>query len=589
MAHVSENSRKLLLTCSTVSELNQLSSLKYRTAKVFFFVLPFGRASYDAEIGHDHLKFLTEFCDQIREDSTVCILTSPPDGASLISVIGDVMKFRHWIVVKTVRNTTEYTKGTLPKSHAALLIFTKYSSGLKHTKTRIRYTYCPACGKTTKDYGGKKHLYHADGTAISDVWRDVEWDPQRGIENIADRLRDFFGLKPYREMRLLDFRECSELQPRHVPQKGRSASVITANLRNGRKLPSKLIHGDCIDALKSIPNDSVDFCFADLPYNLRKRYYRWKDDIKTVEYFAWCDRWLSELFRVLKPGCTLAVLNIPLWAARHYEYLSSIMNFQNWIAWDALSFPVRKIMPAHYGILCFSKGSARPLPGLSLPRPEDAVYLSSKRESFCNRQSCVTSRRENGIADRTALDDLWHDVYRLMHNSQRVSHPCQLPPLLMRRLYALFTYETELILDCFNGAGTSTLVAEQMHRRFIGIEISKRFHNLSAKRHRQLARGEDPFSRQSSIPRVKNSSVQRLPKQKYEISKKTLQLEIKRIANRIGRLPTYRDVVDHSTHPAEYFRNYFVSWGEVCAAARTTGMAETRAQSEKHPSINLRG
>jgi site-specific DNA-methyltransferase (adenine-specific) len=75
-------------------------------------------------------------------------------------------------------------------------------------------------------------------------------------------------------------------------------------------------------------------------------------------------------------------------------------------------------------------------------------------------------------------------------------------------------------LDCFNGAGTSTLVAQQMNRRFIGIELSLDYHEIALKRHEQLSEGIDPFGKVNTIPSVKNSSVERLPKQKYKVSKK---------------------------------------------------------------------
>jgi site-specific DNA-methyltransferase (adenine-specific) len=179
-----------------------------------------------------------------------------------------------------------------------------------------------------------------------------------------------------------------------------------------------------------------------------------------------------------------------------------------------------------------------------------------------------------GVSDRGEISDLWHDIHRLKHNSRRVDHPCQLPPLLMRRLFALFTKPGESVLDCFNGAGTSTLVAQRMGRKFTGIELSEKYHQLALERHEQIARGEDPFGKRESVPQAKNSRVERLPKQKYAVSKKTLQLEIRQIARHLGRLPSREDVQTLSKYPLEYYERYFISWGEVCAAARTTGMSE---------------
>jgi site-specific DNA-methyltransferase (adenine-specific) len=147
----------------------------------------------------------------------------------------------------------------------------------------------------------------------------------------------------------------------------------------------------------------------------------------------------------------------------------------------------------------------------------------------------------------------------------------------MRRLFALFTKPGELIIDCFNGAGTSTLVAQEMRRRYLGIELSKRFHNLAVRRHENLSRGVDPFGKTAAIPKVKNSNIERVAEQEYKVSKKALQLEAKRIAVKMGRLPTREDLIVHSTHPIEYYSEYFRNWSEVCAAARLAISDEVRA------------
>jgi site-specific DNA-methyltransferase (adenine-specific) len=342
------------------------------------------------------------------------------------------------------------------------------------------------------------------------------------------------------------------------------------------KSGQRLTNGDCLRELKKIPNNSIDFCFADPPYNLEKKYDDYNDSLELREYFAWCDKWLSELGRVLKPGRTVAVLNIPLWAIRHYQQLCKDLTFQSWIVWDAMGLPVRMIMPSHYSIICFSKGQSRLLPGLIGDRlaENELESLLPLKEFFCLRASCINARTKKKIDDREGLSDLWYDIHRLKHNTRRVEHPTQLPPMLMRRLFSVFTEESETILDCFNGSGTSTLVAQQMGRQFIGIEISERYHKLAEKRHHELSLGRDPFGKKVVIPKAKNSRVPRLPKQQYKVSKKALQLEVRRIAQMLNRLPTRDEVKAIGKYPIKYYDEYFISWGEVCAAARTTGMSE---------------
>src|SRR5438034_4328657 len=89
------------------------------------------------------------------------------------------------------------------------MIFTQYKGSLKHTKTRLAYTYCPFCRKTTKDYGGKKHLYNKYSTLISDVWRDINinFNFNELPLGLIERLGDLFGLPEYETINIYDERE----------------------------------------------------------------------------------------------------------------------------------------------------------------------------------------------------------------------------------------------------------------------------------------------------------------------------------------------------------------------------------------------
>ena len=133
------------------------------------------------------------------------------------------------------------------------------------------------------------------------------------------------------------------------------------------------------------------------------------------------------------------------------------------------------------------------------------------------------------------------------------------------------------MLDPFNGAGTTTLCADGMERRYIGIELSQRYHELARARHQMLHDGGDPFAKVARVPAAKNSRVQRAGNVRYAVPKKTLQLEVRRVSQLLGgRLPSRSELLQHGRYPIRYYDQYFASWGEVCAAARTTGMSERR-------------
>lgn len=541
------------------------------SANVEFIILPHYKSLEAISKKENLYKDLNSFISKTNKNSTIAILSSPVFASDFCTQLSHDSHLKLWIAIELEIPVKH--KDYLSEQHGALLILTRYKGGLNHTKTRIGYTYCPTCDKTTKDYGGKKHLYHEFGTLMSDVWRDIRIDFEKFPKDVSTRLADLFGLPEYQAVNIYDQREF------YKPSGKKHKYLEFHSEENYYSDKSVLLNGDCIEQLKSIPDNSIDFCFADPPYNLKKKYESWDDGIDIQEYFDWCDKWLSELARVLKPGRTLAVLNIPQWCVRHFKHLNTILDYQDWIVWEGLSMPVRMIMPAHYSILCFSKGKPRPLPGIERKINSALEYKSIQAlsEDFCIRPNCISKRKRLKTKDTELTSNIWWDIHRLKHNSRRVDHPCQLPPTFMYRLISLFTNEGEFVLDPFNGAGTTTLTAQQLNRKYVGIELSDYYHNITIQRHKELDLGIDPFRKNNDdYPKAKNSRVERLKKQKYQVSKKVLQLEIRTISAAIGHIPTKEEVKQHSKFPIEYFENYFIDWGEVTAAARTTGMTEHR-------------
>lgn len=569
--HLSENVIKL----KEQKVEGKLEELKPKSSNVEFIILPYYKSIEGVPNRIKLFETLNGFIISSPENSTIAILTSPILAADFCTQLNHTAHLKLWVAVK-LEKPVEH-KDYLSEQHAALLIITRYKEGLKHTKTRIGYSYCPCCNKTTKDYGGKKHLYHEFGTLISDVWRDISVGFEAYPTAIVNRLTDLFGLPEYKFVNVYDQRD------NYKPINKEHSFIQFPQTESFYSNNSLLLYGDCIEQLKSIPGNSIDFCFADPPYNLKKKYESWDDGIDIQKYFEWCDKWLSELARILKPGRTLAVLNIPQWCIRHFKYLNTILDYQDWIVWEGLSLPVRMIMPSHYSILCFTKGKPRALPGISKSNHlqlENRV-VETFAENFCIRPNCIAKRKRLKIKDAELVTNIWWDIHRLKHNSRRVDHPCQLPPMFMYRLISLFTNEGELVLDPFNGVGTTTLTAQQLKRKYVGIELSDYYHNITTQRHKELDLGIDPFRKNDDEkPKAKNSRVERLKKQKYQVSKKILQLEVRAISKSIGHIPTKEDVIRHSKYPIEYFENYFIDWGEVTAAARTTGMTENRKNGD---------
>ncbi len=514
------------------------------------------------------LRLTTRIASLLHPDAVLVIFDASSRLPLHHAVLADRMEYKFWFVVRQDHSTREdpseqhVDHGIFSSEHAGFLIYTRSKKPLRHADLRIAYEYCPACGRTTKDYGGKKHLYHAFGTLTSDVWKDIAVDPADPFpKRVIRRVRDLLAVPPRRRMVCLaveSIEEASRLSlpdpaweslfpgaPNHLESPGstpsrpaspQSPASARATLRTGT-----LVHGDVLQVLGALPPDSVDFVFADPPYNLSKQYASYGDSLEARQYFDWCDRWIEALERILVPGGCLSILNLPLWSIRHFLSLNRAMRFRNWIAWDALSQPVRRIMPAHYGIVIFEKpgGNAQPPPGnrfLSHAEHQALRHLGADPGSilepfeyrYCLRPGCRRRRVAEGRDPRRPLTDLWTDIHRLKHNTQRHDHPCQLPPQFLGRLILTHTRPGDLVLDPFNGVGTTTLCSAALGRRFLGVEIDQRYHEAALARHFQLERGENPFDKRppGSVPSVKNNLTPRSSNRGTPVTKRALQLEL---------------------------------------------------------------
>lgn len=517
------------------------------------------------------------------------------------ALLADLLHYQVDFAVRIVPGDKECfgkIKGTasswrLPGGHAGLLISTRKPGKLPHADLRIAYEMCPVCGKTTKDYGGRRHLYPAFGTLTSDVWRDVVLPADAVFpEVLIARVAKLLSVAPRRSLLVLG------VDREHPPvvdgdemcwsaafPDDRNSTMphpVSACMTHKHDFPEgRLVCGDALSALEDIKPDSVDFIFADPPYNLAKAYSDYRDSLETRAYFSWCDDWLTRLERVLRPGRVLAVLNTPLGAMRHFLHLHRTLRLVNWIAWDALSRPARRIMPAHYGLILFEKNDSKA--GASLPdgffAPDSAAYpfvppleelLRPLPPEFCLRSTCRGRRAATEARYRGDLTDLWTDIHRLKHNTQRRDHPCQLPPRLLWRLIALYSRPGEVVLDPFNGIGTTTLCAAMMKRGFLGIERDEQYHALAVRRHEALQGGKDPFAKLPSgaVPAVKNNTTPRAKKSAGSVRKRELQLEIRRLTRELNRIPEREEVSRLGRYPLQLYDASFRSWSEAVASAR---------------------
>lgn len=473
--------------------------------------------------------------------------------------------YNFWISIRTKLNKKNET--SLNNETKSLIIFSKSTKPLKINKIRLPYTYCPACHKTTKDYGGKKHLFHEYGTLMSDVWKDFTVNQLDFLpKNMTTRLFDMLVTQENTSVTSIslenvDFNSIES-------QQTLSNLVDSTKNSNAENKINSIITGDSIEELKKIKSNSIDYIFTDPPYNIKKKYHSYTDDLTIEDYFNWCDMWLKECIRILKPGKFLTILNLPLWCVRHYSFLKNYSYLSSWTTWEALSRPVRNIMPANYTLLTVRKpgGSTK----INYPTSDD---LLPEKDYYCSRKSCKNKR----IKQLKPLSDLWTDIHRVKHNSNRYNHPTQLPPLLLKRLISIYSERDDIVLDCFNGVGTTTLSADILGRRYIGIELEKEYTEVTKERHTMILNGDNPFKK-NDIPsnlKTKNNDEKRMvSKNDSTFTKKFIQLQIKKLSKELGRMPSKEDALNNLNIPEHIYDEKFKNWSEVLSAAKTTGIQE---------------
>jgi len=153
MAHWSENAQRSQVQEYRLRRSEAIEAYLPQEPAVCLFLLPYGRTDAVARQSEALYQRISSFCARLHAESVVAILTSPPDAARLLPFLEKQLRFQLWIAVKVAPESA--LPALIPNRHAALMILTRYRRSLVHTKTRIQYTYCPACGRTTKDYGGK--------------------------------------------------------------------------------------------------------------------------------------------------------------------------------------------------------------------------------------------------------------------------------------------------------------------------------------------------------------------------------------------------------------------------------------------------
>lgn len=259
---------------------------------------------------------------------------------------------------------------------------------------------------------------------------------------------------------------------RHVEEVSLSLDVIEPFL-------DRIFCGDAEEVLKTFPKAFVDIIVTSPPYNFGLEYKdessEIDDAVRWDEYFSKLNKIWSDCVRVLKPGGRLCVVIQPLFSdyvPTHHIVSSQLLRlgllwkgeilwekhnytckYTAWGSWRSPSMPYLKYTWEFIEVFC--KDSHR--------KPGDSARIDITGKEF---KEWVYARWD--VAPET--------------NMKEFGHPAMFPQEIPYRLIRLFSYVGDVVLDPFNGAGTTTLVAKKLDRHHIGIDISKRYCKVAEER-----------------------------------------------------------------------------------------------------------
>ena len=230
-----------------------------------------------------------------------------------------------------------------------------------------------------------------------------------------------------------------------------------------------LFGADCMKVLPIIKDGVVDTIFADPPFNLGKEYGKNCDDSLTDErYVTWCREWLAECVRVLKPGGSFFLYNLPKWNILLGAFLHEQgLEFRHWIAVEmsaCLPIPGR-LHPSHYSLLYYSKGKPKTFYRIRTPIMI-CRHCGGEVKDYGGHRGAMNP---NGVT----LKDVWSDIPPVRHwkfksKNRRAN---ALSTKILDRVIDMSTEPGDLVLDPFGGSGTTYVVAESKHRHWLGSEI----------------------------------------------------------------------------------------------------------------------
>jgi excisionase family DNA binding protein len=251
----------------------------------------------------------------------------------------------------------------------------------------------------------------------------------------------------------------------------------------------KIRLGDALNVLPSLPANQFQMIVADPPYFQVLLEEQWDNTWQSSdEYLNWTLDWVRECKRVLKQDGLFYIFG-QLGKREHVwlhtcSMLAKEMQFHDMIIWDrAVGYNERydSFTPQYEMILVLRQAvNAKPFfdkDAVRLPYDEDKIqsYLRDKR--YKDKDA-----RERHLRKGKYATNILRVPSLKGSSKEKIGHPSQKPITLINQLIAASTRKGDYVLDPFLGSGTTAAAAQELGRRWVGIESNPKYVKIAQKR-----------------------------------------------------------------------------------------------------------
>ena len=237
----------------------------------------------------------------------------------------------------------------------------------------------------------------------------------------------------------------------------------------------KIINADSLATLKLLPDNCVDLVFTSPPYNFGMGYDTHNDKTDWPKYFEMLWAIFDECIRVVKHGGRIIVNTQPLFS----EYIPSHHIISKGFIDRGLIWKAEILWEKNHRNCAYCAWGS-----WKNPSGPYFKYTWEFLEVFCKGD--LKHPGDSKLADVTGNEfKTWADAKWSItpeHKMKEYGHPAMFPTELAYRALKMFSFKNDVILDPFNGAGTTTFVAAKTGRRYLGIDLSADYCNKAENR-----------------------------------------------------------------------------------------------------------